>query len=673
MTEQQESFGNLVDLDDSLHQRELTTPKPPRVAFQHQDSSGSLTSNARTLLYSPNLRSNLTRELNNRDPFFYYELVETLGIGSMGAVVRVRKRGETVGGSARKEMQEAVRRQKRNQDCFQIPFIGGLFRLCLDGELKLKGSSSKNAMLAPAKSSSMESPSNDSLEDTSLSGAGSIRTTGSQPSEYANTYAMKSIHLNRITDQSFLTELRNEIGILRKLDHPHIVRAIETYEHRQRIYIVMEICSGGDLYSRDPYTEEQAARIVTSILSAIAYMHSRQILHRDLKYENVLFVNQSPNSPIKLIDFGLSKTYGDNPELTAGVGTIYTMAPEVLQGKYTEKADVWSVGVLAFMLLSSQMPFYGRKKNHIVEQILNCQYDFRGRRWKRISSQAKAFIDELLVLDPEERMDAHTALSCTWLNRRFSATTRGPDAEEENMARHAMLRYAGYTKLKKMALMVVAHKSSTDEIGILRKVFQKYDKKKDGSICYEDFCSALSEFGHSEDDLKEMFDAVDLDGTGRIRYTEFLAATIEAQGAISEERLAEAFDRLDSDDSGYISAANLIELLGHDFPKEEIDQIIADADLTKDNQISYAEFLALWEDKAEHDRAEQLRLLGTEVIANVASLTEMTMNSFRGNLSLKECSSDLESASARADFLQKKRESVKNVSFKESVIHIPAA
>ena len=122
----------------------------------------------------------------------------------------------------------------------------------------------------------------------------------------------------------------------------------------------------------------------------------------------------------------------------------------MLKGNYTTKADVWSVGVIAYMLLSSQMPFYGRKRRHIVEQILNCQFDFRGRRWKRISDQAKFFVEELLVLDPEERCDAQNALSCTWLNRRFAATVRDPFSEEENMARHAMLRYAGYTKLKKM-------------------------------------------------------------------------------------------------------------------------------------------------------------------------------------------------------------------------------
>lgn len=241
-------------------------------------------------------------------------------------------------------------------------------------------------------------------------------------------------------------------------------------------------------------------------------------------------------------------------------------------------------------------------------------------------------------------------------------------------------------------------------------MFQKYDKRRDGSIGFEDFCSALSEFGHSEEDLREMFAAVvstqslllvsnktasfvyvltnnnvqcyfcfleygsqDLDGTGQIRYTEFLAATIEARGAISEERLAEAFDRLDTDDSGKISADNLVEILGQDFPREEIDEIIAEADLTKDNQISYAEFLALWEDKHEQERIEQLRLLGTEVLAGMKS--DADINSFRERCSsvdlLRESQDDIESAAARASFLQSKRDNGKQVAFQAEITNIP--
>lgn len=163
-----------------------------------------------------------------------------------------------------------------------------------------------------------------------------------------------------------------------------------------------------------------------------------------------------------------------------------------------------------------------------------------------------------------------------------------------------------------------------------------------------------------------------MDGTGKIRYTEFLAATIEAHGAISEERLAEAFDRLDSDDSGKISAENLAEILGKDFLREEIDEIIAEADVTKDNQISYAEFLSLWEDKHEHERIEQLRLLGTEVLTSVQS--EPELNSFRGSstdLYGSSDSGDLEAAAeARATFILEKHDNSKHVGFTDAVVEI---
>ena len=248
------------------------------------------------------------------------------------------------------------------------------------------------------------------------------------------------------------------------------------------------------------------------------------------------------------------------------------------------------------------MPFYGRQREHIVEQIMAGRYEYKGRRWKKISKQGKAFIDDLLVVDAAERANAEQAMSASWLNRRFSATVRSPLVSEMENAKASIKRFANYSKLRKVALMVVAHKSTSAEIGILRKVFQEYDKRGCGQLTYEEFKAALNEAGYTDDEYRQVFDAVDLDGTGFIRYTEFLASTIEAQGAISEERLAEAFDRLDSDDSGFISAENLREILGNDFPKEEIDAIIKEA--SNNGSISYSDFLALWEVQEERKREE---------------------------------------------------------------------
>jgi calcium-dependent protein kinase len=188
-----------------------------------------------------------------------------------------------------------------------------------------------------------------------------------------------------------------------------------------------------------------------------------------------------------------------------------------------------SVGVIAYMLMSSQMPFYGRQRKQIVEQITkgsgifyvldvsyvtdygfvsNSQYEFKGRRWKRISKAAKTFVEDLLVVDPEDRATAEEATRASWLNRRNGATVRNARDDEINSARASILKYSKYSKLQKMALMVIAHKSTSSEIGILRKIFQQYDTEKDGQLSYDEFKAAIKETGLSEDEYRDIFDAV---------------------------------------------------------------------------------------------------------------------------------------------------------------------
>lgn len=165
------------------------------------------------------------------------------------------------------------------------------------------------------------------------------------------------------------------------------------------------------------------------------------------------------------------------------------------------------------------MPFFGRKRQHIVEQIMQGRYEYKGRRWKKISRQGKAFVDDLLVVDPEDRATSDEALRAAWLNRRYGATVRNPHMEEMDSAKTSIKRFANYSKLRKVALMVVAHKSTSAEIGILRKVFQQYDTKGYGQLNYDEFKAALNEAGYTDDEYRQIFDAVDLDGTGLIRYT----------------------------------------------------------------------------------------------------------------------------------------------------------
>lgn len=234
---------------DDIPSRDFTPPPSPKQLSRHGQSTSEMrdrepvSPRSRKNFHSPHLRSNLTREQRDRDPMFFYEIVQTLGVGSMGSVARVHKRGNALGGSAREGIQEAVRRQKRNRECLNIPIIGGIFRLCIDGDLSHSRSSGSFSSLFQSKEDLLLM-SNRSEGPFHMSESESVISPGSTGASQHNCYAMKSIHLNRVTDDSFVTELRNEIAILKQLDHPHIVRPIETFEHRNQIFIVMELCDG---------------------------------------------------------------------------------------------------------------------------------------------------------------------------------------------------------------------------------------------------------------------------------------------------------------------------------------------------------------------------------------------------------------------------------------------
>uniref|UniRef100_A0A7S4N7F1 Calmodulin n=1 Tax=Odontella aurita TaxID=265563 RepID=A0A7S4N7F1_9STRA len=397
------------------------------------------------------LKANLMREQKNRDVFKYYEVTKVLGEGSMGAVSAARKKESKIGGSAYK-------------DCERRGIVSRFF------------GGKKSAFVDNA-------------------------------SEHKKSYALKTIQLNRITDE-FIEELRNEIDILRTLDHPNIVKAFEVFENKRQIYIVMESCDGGDLYARNPYSEKETAKIVGKVLSAVAYMHATNVCHRDLKFENIMFENKKKNAEIKVIDFGLSKKFISGKKMSEGVGTIYTMAPQVLQGVYTSQADLWSIGVIAYMLLSSSKPFYARKRRYMIDKIMRCDFKFHGPGWKHVSEEAKNFVSALIKLDPKKRLTAEQALDHKWLSTEFSLTDRRPPEEFMNDVHGNIISYHDTSEFKKMALMVIAHKSSTAEIVKLRQAFDQYDSSNDGTITLVEFKGALSEFNYTEEDVEQMFESV---------------------------------------------------------------------------------------------------------------------------------------------------------------------
>lgn len=167
-------------------------------------------------------------------------------------------------------------------------------------------------------------------------------------------------------------KLLAEIEILKELDHPSIARVIDIYEDKKKFYFVQEYLAGGGLFDsliqNVGFTEYASAVIIKQLLSAVAYLHSKNIAHRDIKPENILFCSNDALN-VKLLDFGNSRKMGENEGMQGVYGTAYYVSPEVLKGKYNEKCDVWSVGVILYMLLSGNPPFNGRSDVEILEAV----------------------------------------------------------------------------------------------------------------------------------------------------------------------------------------------------------------------------------------------------------------------------------------------------------------
>ena len=335
-----------------------------------------------------------------------------------------------------------------------------------------------------------------------------------------------------------------------------------------------------------------------------------------------MFESKSPDAEIKVIDFGLSKKFVSSKLgiMKEGVGTLYSMAPQVLQGVYTSKADMWSVGVISYMLLSSHRPFYHKKRAVMIDKIMRCDYNFSKKYWDPVSKDAKDFLNKLLVLDPKVRYDAEQAQAHAWMHKEFKLEDRAPTESLTDRVNNVLSAYKNNVPLKKLALNVIAHKSTTDEIINLRKSFDQFDTANNGVISSAEFKAALQDkCSYSEAEIQEMFDSIDINQNGHIMYTEFIAATLEAQGQLDEERIAEAFDRLDVDNSGFISKENMLDFLADTgASEEEIKMIIEGADTDqKDGQVSYNEFLAMF--RTEDDDRNSSLLSGLSNNFNLSS------------------------------------------------------
>ena len=244
--------------------------------------------------------------------------------------------------------------------------------------------------------------------------------------------AVKVMMTDRATAY-YLRKVHNEIALLKRIDHPNILKLHEVYFGKKSVYLVTNLCVGGDLYEKlkqkSPdgdsfrYTEERTSSLILNTLSAVNYLHKNMIVHRDLKLENLVLEEKSGDSPLRLIDLGLSKQFYKGEKMCHRVGSCYYMAPEILSGSYDERVDVWAIGVITYMLISGCPPFYGKTQDEVFISIKEQQPVFTDSKLIDISSDCVDFILKLLTKDCEKRMTIEEALRHPFIARKSQADT----------------------------------------------------------------------------------------------------------------------------------------------------------------------------------------------------------------------------------------------------------
>lgn len=286
-----------------------------------------------------------------------------------------------------------------------------------------------------------------------------------------------------------------EFQLLRNLDHPHILRIYDLYKDQRYIYMITELCEGGDIFSMiqkaDNFNEKIASRIMKQVMNAVLYCHSTGIVHRDIKSDNILFLENNIDSPIKLIDFGISLKFEKNTKLKDKTGTVLYIAPEVLQGSYDEKCDIWSCGVLMYMMLSGVPPFYGATRKEVMQKISKGKFSFKSKVWSIISKEAKELIEKMLTLNPEKRPSAREVLNHPWFIKDQSVKINTAQYLD-NMSRYEVKKYFMKNQsqlVQAIMTFIMTNVVTHDETKELQNLFAKLDTDKDGKLSQQELYS----------------------------------------------------------------------------------------------------------------------------------------------------------------------------------------
>uniref|UniRef100_A0A0D9V6X4 non-specific serine/threonine protein kinase n=1 Tax=Leersia perrieri TaxID=77586 RepID=A0A0D9V6X4_9ORYZ len=417
-------------------------------------------------------------------------------------------------------------------------------------------------------------------------------------------FACKTIAKRKLSTKEDVEDVRREVQIMYHLaGQPNVVELKGAYEDKQSVHLVMELCAGGELFDRiiakGHYTERAAASLLRTIVEIIHTCHSLGVIHRDLKPENFLLLSKDEDAPLKATDFGLSVFFKQGEVFKDIVGSAYYIAPEVLKRSYGPEADIWSVGVILYILLCGVPPFWAgnehinESEHGIFNSILRGQVDFTSDPWPRISASAKDLVRKMLNSDPKKRISAYEVLNHPWIKEDGEA----PDTPLDNAVMNRLKQFRAMNQFKKAALRVIAGCLSEEEIRGLKEMFKSMDSDNSGTITVDELRRGLAKQGTklTEAEVQQLMEAADADGNGTIDYDEFITATMHMNRMDREEHLYTAFQYFDKDNSGCISKEELEQALREKglLDGRDIKDIISEVDADNDGRIDYSEFAAM--------------------------------------------------------------------------------
>ena len=360
----------------------------------------------------------------------------------------------------------------------------------------------------------------------------------------------------------------------------------------------MELCRGGELFERignlKQLTEDSVCDIMRQLFSVVSYLHSRGIVHSDIKPENLLIEERGEELYLQIADFGNASIMKEGAKLSGETGTSYYMAPEVISGEYTEKCDEWSCGVIMYMLLCGQPPFQGDTDEAIIENVKKQEYSLESPELSKVSDRAKDLIKKLLV--PEsERITAAEALAHSWIQ---STKTRKFIKKDTITSVTENLKNFRKTFLLKEAIksFIISQIFTIKDTKLIRDVFSEIDRDNDGKISTEDLYEYFKQNKDpnvAKKEAESIMENVDYEFKGYIEYSQYLKASIDSSVILSKNNVILAFNMLDPEKTGKISAADLMCAIQEDQTTLDVwKETINEFSNKRDGMINLEEFIS---------------------------------------------------------------------------------